>query len=128
MNSAEARAPNETRRNVEQRRHERHVVELPGLLRLPETRGGIYSVTVLDLSRSGLRVSCPCSVASGTRVEVMCRNVRIAGTVRHAREVADGVHLGIEADAAEAGGNTLETTELDLTALFPNDRPRLRRA
>jgi len=127
MNSAEARAPDDSRGNVEQRRHERHVVELPGLLRVTETRGGIYSVTVLDLSQSGLRVSSPRLVASGTRVEVMCRNVRIAGTVRYAREVGDGVHLGIEADEAEIAGRKSETPELDLTALFPDDRPRLRR-
>ena len=127
MNSAEACVPDDRRRSIEQRRHERHVVEMPGLLRLHETRGGIYAVTLLDVSQSGLRVSCPRSIPSGWRVEVSCRNVTIVGIVRYARDVGDEIHLGIEADPAETAVNKSKVTELDLTSLFPNDKPRPRR-
>lgn len=103
------------------------MVEMPGLLRLHETRGGIYAVTVLDVSQSGLRVSCPRLIMSGVRVEVTCRDVTIVGIVRYARDVGDEIHLGIEADLAETAANNSMPTELDLTSLFPKDQPRLRR-
>jgi len=37
------------------------------------------------------------------------------------------IHLGIEADPAETAVNKSKVTELDLTSLFPNDKPRPRR-
>jgi hypothetical protein len=110
------------------RRHARHVVEAPGLLRLQETRGGIYVVTVLDVSKAGLRIVCPTAIPSGSPVEVKLHGARVFGTVRYAREVGYEFHLGIEADRVEAPVGISAGPELDLTLLFPVDITRLRRA
>jgi hypothetical protein len=79
-------------------------------MRIAGVRGGIYLITVLDVSKSGLQVSCSAAFATGTRVEVRCRGVRVAGEVRYSREVLpQEIHLGIAADASE---------EMDLAQLF----------
>ena len=127
MNSTHAAAAAETTQGIEHRRHDRHVVEMPGILTLQDTRGGVYAVTVLDVSQSGLRLSCPKSLPSGTRVEVKCQKVKIAGTVRYARDAGTEIYLGIEAELAQAGGVEYKPPELDLTLLFPKDIKRLRR-
>jgi hypothetical protein len=115
---------------VQERRHDRYQVEIPGLLRLLETRGGIYAVTVLDVSKTGLRISCPQPFASGTRVEIRCQGKKILGTVKYAREVRNETYLGIEADlpdAASTAAGTTGTAEVDLLSLFPMDMTRLKR-
>jgi hypothetical protein len=115
---------------VQQRRHDRYRVEIPGLLRLLETRGGIYAITVLDVSKTGLRISCPKPVASGTRVEFRCQSTKILGTVKYAREVGNETYLGIEADPSDAAGTAAGTSggaTTDLLSLFPTDVMRLKR-
>ena len=101
------------------RRHERFAFEKPGILRLERVRGGLYLITVLDLSKSGLRVNSPRAVPRETRVEVRCLGRTVSGVVRFAREVGPReFHLGIEADRAEADGTVWSAGTLDLTALF----------
>ena len=115
---------------VQQRRHDRYQVEIPGLLRLQETRGGIYGVTVLDVSRTGLRISCPKALASGTRVEIRCQNIKVLGTVKYSREVGNEIYLGIEADVVDTAATdpgTAGVTEVDLLSLFSTDAMRLKR-
>lgn len=111
----------------EQRRHDRYQVEIPGILRIQEMSGGIYMVTVLDISKSGLRLSCPVPVPSGTRVEVKCQSVKVLGRVKYAREDGHGFNLGIEADLVETQKGTVAAEELDLMSVFPNNLTRLRR-
>jgi hypothetical protein len=121
-------APMEARHAIEreqQRRHDRYVVEIPGLLQLEQVRGGIYAITVLDVSTAGLRITCPKAVLAETRVEVKCQKMKIFGTVRYAREVGYEFHLGIEADRVDDGKSKSE--EVDLLALFPAGTARLRR-
>jgi len=113
--------------NPQQRKHDRYVVEIPGLLRIAETRGGIYAVTLLDVSESGFRVSCPKPIPSGTRVEVKCRAAKILGTVRYAREVEYEFHLGVEAAVVDVPGGGAENEKVDLISLFPPPATRLRR-
>jgi len=115
---------------AQQRRHDRYQVEIPGLMRLQEMRGGIYAVTVLDLSKTGLRISCAKAFASGTRVEVRCLGTKIVGTVKYARGVGDETYLGIEADlvgTATAAADLSGAAEVDLLSLFPRDVTRLKR-
>jgi hypothetical protein len=106
---------------LQQRRHERYVVHTPGVLRLVGIRGGVYVITVLDVSKSGLCINCPMGVPQGTRVEVKCHGTMVSGTVRYAREVGSEFHVGIEADLAEAPAGTPPISELDLTPLLRND-------
>jgi hypothetical protein len=85
-------------------------------MRIVGVRGGIYLITVLDVSKVGLQVSCSAAFATGTRVEVRCRGARVEGEVRYSREVRpQEIHLGIEADASE---------ETDLAHLFQINKPR----
>lgn len=105
------------------RRHDRYFVEMPGLLRLEGTRG-VYLITVLDLSKSGLRVRSVRSFPAGSRAEVVCQDKKVFGTVRYAREVGHEFNVGIEADRVEAPGGTRVSGDLDLTALFPIESRR----
>ena len=71
-------------------------------MRVVGVRGGIYLVTVLDVSKWGLRISCSVEFATGTRVEVRWRGTNIGGEVRYTREVrVHEFHLGIAADVAD---------------------------
>jgi len=98
---------------AERRRHDRYTVGEPAILRIIGVKGGVYLITVIDVSKSGLRLSCSVSLAPGTRVEVRWRGARIEGEVRYAREVqAHEFHLGMAADVGE---------DQDLTLLY---RPR----
>jgi hypothetical protein len=75
----------------------RHPVEQAAVLRVPGMAGGIYLVTILDVSKSGLRVSCTRSLVDRTQVEVIYAKLKILGEVRYVREVELGTfHLGIQ--------------------------------
>lgn len=112
---------------LEQRKHDRYQVEMPGLLRIPEIRGGIYVITVLDVSISGLRFSCPRDVPVGSRVEVKCLRAKVGGIVRYVREGEREFHVGIEADLVEAPGRPADAP-LDLTELFRKELKKNRSA
>jgi len=87
-------------------------------MRIEGVAGGVYVVTVLDVSKFGLRVSCPIALPLGTRVKVACHGAEIAGEIRYARDVErDGYYLGMRAEAVSRGGQT-QDGEIDLTALF----------
>jgi hypothetical protein len=103
---------------MDQRKDVRYQVQEPCTLRETGTRGGVYVVTILDVSKTGLRISASMALASGTPVDVLCRGVRITGAVRYARNVGrDEFHLGVKVDDDSAGPRT-EEGELDLTLLF----------
>jgi hypothetical protein len=130
MNPSRLAAGSPVAEKAQQRRHDRHQVEIPGILRLQEARGGIYTVTVLDISTTGLRISCPKAVASGTRVEVSCQSTKVSGSVKYARDVGTEIYLGIEVDAIlspTAHGDTSDPAEIDLLSLFPTNVSRLKR-
>lgn len=85
--------------SVDLRADRRFSVDLGGVLQVKGSGIAIYVVTVRDISKSGLRVSCPASLPDGTRVEVACCDTIIAGEVRYSREVfADDFYIGIKAD------------------------------
>lgn len=122
-------APIEARHAVaceQRRRHDRCVVEIPGILQLADVQGGIYAITVLDVSTTGLRITCAKAVQAGTRVEVKCQKLKIFGTVRYARDLGYEFHLGMEADRVIDGAEQIDS--FDLLALLPAGASRLRRA
>jgi hypothetical protein len=130
MNPSSLAAGSPGPERAQQRRHDRYQVEIPGLLRVQEAPGGMYAVTVLDVSRTGLRISCPKPFASGTRVEIRCQSTKVAGTVKYARAVGNEIYLGIEADVADPGAAETQTAgapEIDLLSLFPTYATRLKR-
>ena len=104
----------------QQRTHERVTIKVPALLRVPETRSGTYLVTVLDASKTGLRLSCPSALAAGTRVEVRVQGTTVLGIARYTREVDREFHVGIEAEGVAKPSQPVETEEFDLTSLLLN--------
>jgi hypothetical protein len=101
------------------RRHRRFDMEMAGLLRISGLAGGIYMITVLDVSKSGIRVQCPRALDHGTRVEVQCHHFSVLGEVRYSRGMAaDEFHIGIEATGLRTADGE-QTGELDLLPLFP---------
>jgi len=84
--------------NIDLRADRRFNIEVAGVLQVVGTASAVYVVTVLDVSKSGVRVSCPDSLSEGTRVEVACCDTCISGSVRYSREVAAGeFYVGIKA-------------------------------
>jgi hypothetical protein len=103
---------------MEQRKDQRYPVEEAAVMRIEGVSGGVYVVTILDVSRFGLRVSCPIAMPLGTRVKVACHGVEIAGEIRYARDVEpDGYYLGVLADGVSRAG-LVQPGDIDLTSLF----------
>ena len=99
------------------RKEPRSPVSAAASLRI-EGGSHLQSVTVLDVSRSGLRVRSGTAVNTGSRVEVLYGNVTVLGEVRYARELApDEFNIGVSADCM-AGGDQVRNGDLDLTMLF----------
>jgi hypothetical protein len=93
-------------------------MEMAGLLRIAGVAGGIYMITVLDVSKSGLRIQCPRALDPGTQVEVKCRDFSVFGEIRYSRGIAaDEFYLGIEATAVRTAKGP--QSEIDLLLLFP---------
>ncbi len=87
-------------------------------MRITGERGAVYVVTILDVSKAGLRVSGSVRLDDETLVEILYRGVKITGKVRYGRNVGrDEFHLGVKAEDDSAGPRT-EEGELDLTLLF----------
>jgi len=97
---------------IDLRADRRYLVDVGGVLQVEGLATNVYVVRVINISRSGLRVSCPISVSVGSRVEVTSCHTSIVGEVRYTREVdVSEFWLGIRADKATDGG-------LDLTAFL----------
>jgi hypothetical protein len=102
---------------VPKRAAPRHSLSTSGNMRIkgvPEP----HSITILDVSRSGLRIRCRTSVPVGTRVEVTWGDALVSGAIRYAREVVeDEFHMGINVDGVSREG-LVDEREVDLTLLF----------
>lgn len=103
---------------IENRRHDRYQVQAAGILRVENSPGDVFVVTVIDVSKEGFRTSCSKDFPMGTPVELQCRGVKIRGEVRYAINYGiDQFYLGVAAQSA-VGGATSQSGELDLTLLF----------
>ena len=83
---------------MESRRKEpRYAVSEAAVLTVcSDVGGGIYAVTVLDKSNSGMRISIPVAVSVGTAVEIRRSDGVIRAAVRYCRDVGQGYNLGVE--------------------------------
>lgn len=113
-----SRPPLSSTQQAQQRSHERFAVKVPGILKIPGARCGTYLITVLDTSKTGLRVSCSLAIPAGTPVEVKVLGATIKGTVRYSRDVDREYNVGIEAESMESQIQSEQPGELDLTSLF----------
>lgn len=90
----------------------------PGVMRIQGKPDHVFVVTVLDISKSGLRVSCASALPADTQVEVKCRGAGVRGEIRYCRDVKKNeFHLGIKADGASSGAGP-QNGKVDLTLLF----------
>jgi hypothetical protein len=97
----------------------RQPVQISATLRV-ESSGRLYTVSIVDISQTGLRVRSPKPLPPGFRVEVNCRHAQIRGEVRYSRLLADDeFYIGIEAKAESSVFG--QTGALDLTALHRTD-------
>ena len=101
-----------------QRMYARVPVDMAGLMRLRGVRGGAYAITILDVSKMGLRVQCSRAMERGTQVEISCGGVQVFGEVRYSHGMGrEEFHLGIEAVGASTHAGP-QTGELDLMQLL----------
>jgi hypothetical protein len=102
----------------QQRRDPRYFVSEPGLLSIEGLPDEVFAVLVLDVSKSGLRVSCSAKLWNGTRVRVKCRHMEVSGEVRYARSVGkEEFNLGISTDTVVSDAQFSNSAN-DLTLLF----------
>jgi hypothetical protein len=100
-----------------QRSEPRNDVQVSAELRI---QGGIesHSVTVLDVSRSGLRVRVGFPISANARVEILYGSATVSGEVRYSRELAvDEFNIGINVDGV-TGNDQIRDGAFDLTLLF----------
>jgi hypothetical protein len=99
------------------RRDTRYPVKEPCTLRV-EGEDGIFLVTVLDVSRYGVRFSTSAHLQPGTPVELLCGGVPVQAEVRYVRNTGkDEYHVGVLARPHSQGPRDVDGG-LDLTLLF----------
>jgi len=82
--------------NAERRREARYPTQDPiELETLPGPSGPIYG-TILDVSRSGLRIALRKRIGRGEQVKIKLHRSIIFGEVRYCRSVPDGFHAGVK--------------------------------
>ena len=81
---------------VERRREPRYPCNDPVEVRIISPGGPCFPATVLDVSRSGLRLELGARIAKGSEMEVTVRgHVVIFGEIRYCRRTGDSFHAGI---------------------------------
>ena len=62
--------------SIDLRADRRYTVDVGGVLRIEGVPASVYVVTVLDVSKSGLRVRCPISIPVSARVVANAATLR----------------------------------------------------
>jgi hypothetical protein len=107
-----------SRAPVDQRKDPRYQFDESAQLSVEGLPNTLVVVRVLDISKAGLRARVSVAFPVGTRVEVLCRSIRILGQVRYLRNLdEDGFNLGIQADSASDGAE-IANADMDLTSLL----------
>jgi hypothetical protein len=83
------------RSGLERRTEVRYPTNDPAQVRLSPGAEPVPG-TILDISKSGLRIELTTLVERGTRIEIILTGrAAIFGTVRHCRRMADAYHAGV---------------------------------
>jgi len=81
---------------VQKRREPRYPCNDPVKVRILSMGSPLFAATVLDVSRSGLRLELATPIAKGSEVEVTVRDyVVIFGEIRYCRRTSDSFQAGI---------------------------------
>jgi len=94
--SATSRARSSGPSNAERRRETRYPCHDTAEIRWLQGGGASFSGTVLDISKSGLRVAIAVHLTQGAQVEVVLpKQVVIFGEVRHCSRAGEEFHAGV---------------------------------
>jgi len=105
---------------AERRRETRYQVHEPAEVRVIAGAAGLLPATVLDISRSGLRLEVAVQLPKGAAIEIVLpKEVIVFGKVRYCRRAGEAFHAGVLIDdvfyAGHADGDDhLHDDELSL--------------
>ena len=117
--SSSSGPPQKTEPQVERRSEARYPAQEPA--ELETVLGGQEPVfgTVLDVSRSGLRIAIPRRLERGEQVQVKLQRSVVFGEVRYCRIVAGGFQAGVRIqDLVRPGGRKNEHLPEDTISLY----------
>jgi hypothetical protein len=81
---------------ADKRREARYVCNDPAKVRILSGNRGVFDATVMDISKSGLRLEGGSALLKGEKIEItLPREVIIFGEVRYCRRVAENYHVGV---------------------------------
>jgi hypothetical protein len=105
---------------LEKRREARYPTNDPAELEVVNGGAGQFSATVLDVSRSGLRLKLDSSINRGTEVKItLQRNIVIYGQIRYCRPFDGSFDAGVLIqDMAQNCGQPSPHIEDDLLSLY----------
>ena len=105
---------------IEKRREARYPTNDPAEVEVVKGGAGHFSATVLDVSRSGLRLKINSSINSGAEVKItLQRNITIFGQIRYCRPLDGGFDTGVLIqDMAQNAGPSSPHIEDDLLSLY----------
>jgi len=114
-----ARKTEENVRRIEKRREARYPCNDPAEARILPGDGSLLPATVVDISRSGLRLEIPVSVVPGSQIEVsLPKQVVIFGEVRHCRRTGDRFSAGVQIKEVLRSSQTIEHIQEDHLYLY----------
>ena len=105
---------------IEKRREARYPTHDPAEVEIVKSEASPIPATVLDVSRSGLRLRLTMAIEKSTEIKItLQRNVVIFGQVRHCRRTGDAFEAGILIqDLSKASAASSAHIEDDLLALY----------
>jgi len=105
---------------LEKRREARYPTNDPAEVEIANGGGGRSSATVLDVSKSGLRLKLESSINKGAEVKVtLQRNIVIFGQIRYCRPLDGAFDAGVLIhDMSQNSGQTTSHIEDDLLSLY----------
>jgi hypothetical protein len=105
---------------LEKRREARYPTNDPAEVEVIKGGAGHFSATVLDVSRSGLRLKIDSSVNRGSEVKItLQRNITVFGQVRYCRPLDNSFDAGVLIqDMDQHSGQSSPHIEDDLLSLY----------
>jgi PilZ domain len=76
---------------MEERREPRYPTRTTATLRVLSDADLSVCVTVIDISRSGLRAECPQFLRHGSEVSIETKELTVVGTVKNCTEIRSGL-------------------------------------
>ena len=100
-----------------QRKDVRTAIQVDAELRIAGA-ADMHAVTILDVSKSGFRLRSKTMVPTGTRINLMYRNVTVSGETRYVRELGPAeFNIGVNAESLTED-DQVKADDFDLTLLF----------